>query len=213
MTVPTPEIDISAPGDRLRAKAELFLKDHGFLRVFWTHLHQIAPGAWRSNQPGARRLAAYRQMGIRSVLRLRVANGPLYLLEREACEQLGLTLHNAQINAGTLVSRESYLDLLDTFRVIERPFVMHCKSGIDRTGLAAFLYLLAETETSPEIAREQLSFKYLHLNGARHGILDHMADRYLAAWRADGIGIRDWIRTVYDRDEMVAEYRKSRKRT
>ena len=100
--------------------------------------------------------------------------------------------------------RDALITLLDAFRNIEKPFVFHCKSGIDRTGLAAFLYLLAETDTPPEVARRQLSLRYLHLKASRHGILDVMADAYMDAYRATGIGIRAWIETVYDPDALNA---------
>lgn len=202
-----PRHDLSTRWGRWLAYARLYLKDHGFLRVPWTHMHEIAPGAWRSNQPSPRRLARLRQQGFKSVLVLRGAHKAPVLLEAEACEALGLTLHAVGIGGGVPAARESLLTLLDTFREIERPFVMHCKSGIDRTGFASFIYLLAETDASPEIARRQLSFDYLHLKSSRHGILDLMADTYLADWRETGIGIRDWIATRYDPEALEREWR------
>lgn len=203
-----PKHDLATRWGRFVAYAKFYFDDHGIIRVPWTHTHEIAPGVWRSNQPSPARLERLEKQGIRSVLSLRgrptrVAT----VLEREACERLGLTLRFASIGAGDLSSREKLLHLLDTFREIERPFVFHCKSGIDRTGLAAMLYLLAETDTPPEIAREQLSFKYLHLKAGRHGIIDHMADTYLRAWRETGIGIREWIGTEYDPDALRQSYR------
>lgn len=201
-------LDLARPMDRARAYGDLTFIDHGFLRIAWTHLYEIAPGAWRSNQPGPGRIAKHAQNGFKSVLRLRAPrlNGR-HLLEREACVLHGLKLVNVQINAGSLGPAERLIELLDAFASIEKPFVMHCKSGIDRTGLAAFLYLLAETDTAPKIARQQLSFKYLHLNNKRHGILDHMADAYLTAYDASGVGLRDWLTREYDREALTESYR------
>ena len=201
-------------GRGLRAWADLALVDHGFLRVFWTHLFEIAPGVWRSNQPGPRRIEAYARRGIKSILRLRRPRmDNLRVMEERACAAHGLKLHNVQIGGGVLTRTENLLTLLDTFKIIEKPFVMHCKSGIDRTGLAAFLYLLSETDTPPEIARRQLSFKYLHVKATRHGILDFMADSYLAAHRQSGIDIRTWIETAYDSEAMTKAYRESKRGT
>ena len=202
-----PRFDLSTRWGRWEAYLRLYLKDHGFLRVPWTHMHEIAPGAWRSNQPSPRRLAKLKEQGIRSVLVLRgaVHKAPV-ALEAEACAALGLRLHEVGIGGGGATPRGRLLDLLETFRTIERPFVMHCKSGIDRTGFASFLYLLAETDADPEIARRQLSFDYLHLKSSRHGILDLMADTYLADWRETGIGIRDWIETRYDPEALWREW-------
>jgi protein tyrosine/serine phosphatase len=203
-----PRHDLTTRWGRFEANARLLLKDHGFLRVPWTHMYELAPGVWRSNQPSPKRLAELKRRGFRSVVSLRGAGHTApTLLEREACARLGLAFHKVTIGGGRAAPRERLLRLLDIFRVIEKPFVIHCKSGIDRTGLAAFLYLLAETDTPPEIAREQLSFKYLHLKTSRHGILDLMADSYIEDWRRTGIGIRDWIATRYDRDALESAYR------
>ena len=89
-----PRHDLSTRWGRWSAYVRLYLKDHGFLRVPWTHMHEIAPGAWRSNQPSPRRLARLRQKGFKSVLVLRGAHKAPVLLEAEACEALGLTLHD-----------------------------------------------------------------------------------------------------------------------
>ncbi|MDJ0639460.1 MAG: tyrosine-protein phosphatase [Paracoccaceae bacterium] len=201
-------------GQGLKAWVKLNWSDHGFLRVLWTHLYQIAPDVWRSNQPGPRRIEAYANMGFKSVLRLRAPKrDSIFLMEERACAAHGLTLHNVQISGGLLTDTKNLLTLLDTFKIIEKPFVMHCKSGIDRTGLAAFLYLLAETDTPPEIARQQLSFKYLHVKATRHGILDHMADSYLAAYRESGIDLRSWIETLYDKPALTSAYQESKRGT
>ena len=70
----------------LRDWTELIFKDHGFLRVWWHNLHEIAPGMWRSNQPGPGRVLAAAQMGVRTIINLR---GPRddggWQLEAEAC--------------------------------------------------------------------------------------------------------------------------------
>ena len=50
--------------------------------------------------------------------------------------------------------------------------VMHCKSGADRAGLMSALYLILNQNVSVDKAKNQLSFKYLHLKHAKTGILD-----------------------------------------
>lgn len=185
------------------------LMDHGVLRVFWTHEYEIAPGVWRSNQPSPRRIEGWAARGIKSVLYLR-SKRPDHLLtrlEREACANHGIDFRQVPVPGAVLLPAKRLLDLLDHFKSVEKPFVMHCKSGIDRTGLAAFLYVVSQTDTPPRIARSQLSFKYLHLRNARHGILDFMADSYLAAYERTGIGLRDWAETAYDAEELTERYK------
>ena len=55
----------------LRDWTELIFKDHGFLRIWWHNLHEVAPGVWRSNQPGPSRVRAAAGMGIRTIINLR----------------------------------------------------------------------------------------------------------------------------------------------
>ena len=62
---------------------------------------------------------------------------------------------------------------------------MHCKSGADRAGFAAALYLLLQRRRPAEEAQEQLSWRYLHLRAGATGILHFLIDRY-AADAADG---------------------------
>lgn len=184
------------------------LTDHGFLRTIWTHEYEIAPGVWRSNQPSPRRIERWAKRGIRSVLLLRgrPMDDPILKLEVEACVRHGLRLHSYVFRGSRLFPKDYILGLLDIFKTIEKPFVFHCKSGIDRTGFVSFLYLVAETKTPPVVARRQLSLRYLHLRGNRHGILDFVADAYLSAFEQTGIGLRAWVETAYDPDELTARY-------
>ena len=46
----------------------------------------------------------------------------------------------------------------------EKPILIHCKSGADRSGLAAALYLAAVKKESQEEAGRQISFWYGHLS-------------------------------------------------
>lgn len=200
--------DLNTFWGRVRAYLELYLIDHGFLRILWTNMHEIAPGVWRSNQPSPFRVRWLARKGFRSVLTLRgnYQTAP-YQLEAEACQEVGLELYNGRLPGGILLPREDLLGLLKSFRTMERPLLIHCKSGIDRTGLASLLYLLAETNTTPEVARRQLSLTYLHLRHGRHGILDVMADSYLEAFRKTGIALQDWIAMEYDPEMLTSAYR------
>ncbi len=61
------------PGARrgMRDWMELIFKDHGFLRIWWHNHHLVAPGMYRSNQPGPSRIHAAAAAGIRTVINLR----------------------------------------------------------------------------------------------------------------------------------------------
>ena len=203
--------DISTPSARRRAKLHFHLVDHGILRTFWTNLFEIAPGVWRSNQPSPKRLDVYRKMGIKTVLNLRgqTSRSP-YLFEEVACRELGLKLINHKLSARKLVGKKELLSLLDTFETIEKPFVMHCKSGADRAGLAAALYLLHIEGASIKEAKKQLSFKYIHLSHTQTGILDQILKAYAADTRDAPMPIRKWIEKRYDKKRLQNDFAQRR---
>lgn len=194
--------------ERWRAQAQLVFVDHGFLRTIWRHEFRLAPGVWRSNQPSPRRIAGLGARGFKSVITLRGEKNGLLMhrLEEEACHRHGLKLFRHVVGGGTLAPIDRIIALLDCFKKAPKPFVIHCKSGIDRTGLASFLYLVAETGTPPVVARRQLSFQYLHLRTSRHGILDHFADSFLNEHAAHGVSLRAWLKQTYDPVALTAEY-------
>lgn len=199
---------IRSTGQRIRAYVDFYLVDHAFLRVLWTNFFEIAPGVYRSNQPSPKRLRQMYKLGIRNVLNLRGVNGTsAYALEQETCEELGMTMVNHGMSARALLEKERYLQLLDILETIEKPFVIHCKSGADRAGLASALYLLHIEGRSPAEAQKMLSFKYVHLKSTKTGILDHFMDAYSEAHAKSGISIRDWIDTEYDRKAIAASFK------
>ncbi len=99
--------DISTPEARQDATFHYRYIDHGILRVLWKNFHKVAEGVYRSNQPSAHRLAEFKAMGIKAVLNLR---GPSlysqYLLEKEACTDLGLTLIDHRMYGKSLAMRD-----------------------------------------------------------------------------------------------------------
>jgi hypothetical protein len=199
--------DIGTPAARFLSRIHYELADHAILRRWWTNFAPVAPGVYRANHPDARHLARYKAMGIRTILSLRgqARNSP-QLFEAEACAALGLILVSTELYARKPASRAALLKLLDLFRTIDKPFLIHCKSGADRAGLAAALYLIVIEGKSVAEARAQLSFRFLHIRASATGVLDHILDVYEARHLQTGIGCEDWIATEYDPAVIMASY-------
>ncbi|WP_341368704.1 tyrosine-protein phosphatase [Yoonia sp. BS5-3] len=199
--------DITDPKERKRSLWHFNWLDHGVLRIWWHNFAKIAPGAYRSNHPNHKRFARYAGMGIKTVLNLRgPAKQPHYLFEVESCEKLGLTLVTCQMAARRAPKRKELIKLLDTFETMERPFLMHCKSGADRTGLAAALYVMLYENAPLDVAKKQLSFRYLHIKKTSTGILDHFLECYAARAAQSPITIDAWIKTEYDADTLTESF-------
>lgn len=205
--------DVSTPEGRRAAWWHFQLFDHAFLRIWWTNFAQVAPGVFRANQPSPARLARYRDMGIRSIVNLRAGTGvAATFFEQEACEDLGLTLHDV---TGMSARRPPNLDTIkrleEVLRQAERPVLMHCKSGSDRAGLAAALYLLLVEDRPVAEAARQLNWRFMHLKRTKTGVLDHILRVFERDAAASGIGFREWLETRYDPVEIARSFEDWRK--
>ncbi|MFD1341432.1 phosphatase domain-containing protein [Litorisediminicola beolgyonensis] len=193
--------------DRRRALMHYLWRDHAILRQGWSNFGEIAPGIYRSNQPTRRRFEAYARMGIRTVINLRGREGfPHFLFAEESCADFGLTLIVAKLRARRASTTEHILGVIDALRQAEPPMLLHCKSGADRTGLAAAIYILAIAGGTVDEARRQLTPRYLHFRSTATGIQDYIIEVYAAAAARSGIGFEDWVRRVYDWEEVQAGF-------
>ena len=202
--------DLDAPGARRRARFDMMIKDHGVLRRFWTNRHQFAADAWRSNQPSPRQVAELADLGIKAILNLRGAsNWGSYLLEREACARHGIELFDIRMYSRRVPYPFEIHALIEAFNSLPRPFLMHCKSGADRAGFGAAVYLL-HSGRPPQEAQAQLSRRFLHFRASKTGILDAFVDAYAAAHAETGIGFLDWVDNHYDADALKSAFTASR---
>ena len=184
----------------------LFL-DHAVLRMLWHNFSEVAPGVYRSNHPSNRRLERYAARGIRVVLSLRggMTKAP-NRFEAETCARLGLRLVQIQMTATRAPKKAKLEQLVEVFRTLEDPILIHCKSGADRTGLAAAVYLMTRRGMPVAQARRQLLLRRLHFKWGRAGVLDLMLADFAKA-EARGIGFADWVRTDYDDAETDRRFR------
>jgi protein tyrosine/serine phosphatase len=136
-------IDLETPAGRRRARHELVWGDHGFLRYRFRNLHRISDEMYRANQPSPEHIARYaKELGLKTILNLR-GDSPkgYYLLEKEACARHGIQLVDFQMFSREIPSPEKVLEAKHLFDSIAYPALMHCKSGADRAGIMAVLYM------------------------------------------------------------------------
>jgi protein tyrosine phosphatase (PTP) superfamily phosphohydrolase (DUF442 family) len=192
---------------RLWDRLHNFWIDQGVIRLFWANAATIAPGVFRSNQPDKRRLARMKAQGLASVLYLRGSDGGApFRAERHACAALGLRFHSFNMSAHRLPPPERVLALIALFRRIEKPFLLHCRAGADRTGLASAIYLLAIEGRPIAEARAMLSARFGHWSWSSTGVLDQMVLSYASDQAASGIGFEDWVATGYDPAAITADF-------
>ena len=185
---------------RLVAWLDMLVVDHGLVRLVHPNWGEVAPGVFRSAQPTPQQLRrAVRRHGIKTVLNLRAErNCGAFVLEEEACAELGVELVNVRVRSRDVPTKELIWTLERLFRDVEKPVLMHCKSGADRTGIAGALYLLLVEGRPVAEATRQLSKRYGHIRQAKTGVLDYVFERYVRDHAGEPRAFRDWVREVYD---------------
>jgi protein tyrosine/serine phosphatase len=130
-------------------------------------------------------------------------------LQKEICDRLGLKLVEFVVRSRGAPERETILSAKAFFDSIEYPAVLHCKSGADRAGFVAALFLIVNEGCPVSEALRQLSIRFGHFRFAKTGILDAFFERYLADGEANGIPFLEWVETRYDPEALERDFRPS----
>jgi protein tyrosine/serine phosphatase len=191
--------DLASRRGRALAWVDALVVDHAFFRLAWSNFAAVAPGRlYRCNHPTPSRLAALtRRHGLRTLINLRGrTNNGSDALSRDMAARLGLDFIDMAVESRGAPHRERILRLHDIYRSMREPALIHCKSGADRAGLAAGLFVLLEGGTAAAALR-QLSLRFGHLRSSRTGILDAFFLHF--AREAEGRKpFLDWVRDDYD---------------
>jgi len=200
--------NLTTKSGRFWANVHFQLMDHAFLRIFWNNFYKVSDGVYRANQPSPSHLKSYKKLGIRSVLSLRGrANQSYDLFEDHYCKLLGLNLVYEPISSSSAPKPERLENIINVMRDIPKPFVVHCKSGADRAGLVSALYLIAEEKRSVEEAKKHLSFKYLHLDFTKTGVLDYFFNVFSERLKFGNIDFLEWIKSEYNADILNSSFK------
>jgi hypothetical protein len=174
------------------------------------NFHTVIPGAvYRCSQPTADRLASMvHKYGIRTVINLRGCCDPEpeYLQECRATFGLDISQEDVGFSSGKLPPVPAVRELVRVLDGSEKPVILHCHKGVDRTGWASALALLLYTDTTPQQARRQLGWRFFHLPYGRTGNMDRFFDLY-SEWLAanDLRHSRDTFRRWLERDYCAGE--------
>jgi protein tyrosine/serine phosphatase len=194
--------DLTTSWGRRLAWIDSLFVDHAVVRLMWSNWAAVVPGRlYRCNHPTPGRLAAAtRRYELHTLINLRgVARNGSDGLTREMAARLGLDFIDAPVESRGAPQRDRILRLLEVFRTMREPTLMHCKFGADRAGFAAGLFVLSEGGTAAE-AMQHLSIRYGHIRQSRTGVLD----AFFLWYKRDGEGRKpflDWV--THDYDEAV----------
>jgi protein tyrosine phosphatase (PTP) superfamily phosphohydrolase (DUF442 family) len=174
--------------------------------VFGSNIHVAVAGKlYRGAQPTAADLEALAaRYHIRTVVNLRGPCDPAdwFVEEIKATERLQMSQEDICMASGRLPSDQELRKLVDVFDHAEYPLFLHCRRGADRTGMAAAVYMLLETDATLGEARTQLGLRYGHVAVGQTCRMDQFLDLYTAWLRAQNrehsrSRFRHWILNEY----------------
>lgn len=174
------------------------------------NFHTVLPGrVFRSGQPGPESLrGSIARYHLSAVINLRGSN-PAEAWYQDECRvaaRAGVRHYDVPLDSASPPAAPELGQLIDLLETCPKPVLIHCESGIDRTGLvAAVCVLLLDDAGSPARARAQFSPYYGHLFWRANTIRQlAFVDQYDAWLRRNGYThsrerFRRWCREVYDR--------------
>jgi protein tyrosine/serine phosphatase len=200
--------DLSTGWGRFKAYWHSIWGDHAFLRVGFSNAHWIGPDMVRAAQPWPYQLKYWKRDGIKTIVNLRGGfDTGFYVLERDACQRLGLKMVDFTITSREVPRRETVLGARDLFQSIEYPALMHCKSGADRAGIMSVFYRHFHLGHPIREAMTELGLRTLHMKQGKTGVLDYVFERYLEEAEPKGISFVDWVQSdAYDRVKIKNDF-------
>lgn len=195
---------------KLRSAINLFIIDHGWIRaIINNNFYSIIEGVYRSGQPSPKLLEQYiKKYEIKNIINLRYSDTSgqdIYLMQKNICNKYNTNMICIPVSARRLPEKNKLKLILETIKKIQKPFLVHCKTGADRTGFFMALYTFYTTNDI-ELAQKQLSLKYLHIRYSSTGILDYFFN-LIKNLELNNTDLEDWIDKKYDPQSITSNYK------
>jgi protein tyrosine/serine phosphatase len=199
--------DVNSRGGRVLAWIDALFIDYAVFRLAWSNLSAVQPDRlYRCNHPTPWRLRRMVDtLGLKTIINLRgKTQSGSDALSRDAARRLGLEFHDMALESRGAPQIDRIMRLHAIYRTMRVPAIIHCKSGADRAGLAAGLFVLFEGGTAREALR-QLSLRFGHIRQAKCGILDAFFLRFQR--EAEGRKpFLDWVQQDYDAAALKRDF-------
>ena len=192
---------------RIYAWTNMILSDHGIFRLFYLNVHQVTPQFWRAAQPAPHDIKRLARQGLKTIINLRGGREfGSWPLEKEAAGQNGIKILDFTLRSRGAPEREAMLKARAFFADLDTPALIHCKSGADRAGFMATLYLLLHENRPLDEALQHLSPRYGHFKWSKTGILDTFFELYRRDGLDKGLTFEDWVANHYDPEALQRDF-------
>ena len=183
--------------------------DHGIFRIFWRSWGILPGKMYRSNQPYPYQIKKdIKNYKIKSIINLRgERHCSSYYLEKNICTLENIKIYNFPISSRDIPDKNKLIGFKKLIDQVEYPCLMHCKSGADRAGLAAALYLIYKKNYTLKKASRELSLKHLHIKLTKTGILDHFFSELIKLGVCNKSDFLQWINNCYNKDSIKKTFK------
>lgn len=119
------------------------------------NFYKVSDGIYRSSQPNRKSMELLDAIGIKTILNLR-----RYHSDNYEAKFTGINLERIKMKPGK-INDEDVIQALKTIKNAEKPILIHCWHGSDRTGVIVAMYrILFENYTKEEAISELRDKKY-----------------------------------------------------
>lgn len=131
------------------------------------NFYKVSDELYRAAQPSKDDMRAYEKFGIRTVINLRGFNS-----DKSEVRGTGLKLVEIPIKTWRAGDDKNVVAVLQAIRDAEKPVLIHCMHGADRTGMMVAMYRMVEQGWSREAAVDEM------MNGGYgfHTVWDNITD-------------------------------------
>ena len=181
--------------------------------LFESNLMPVVEGqVYRSAQPSGPELARWvERLGIKSVLNLRGEDNDAAWMREEhsVSASLGITHYDLHLSADRMPPAQKLREVVQILDAAPRPLLLHCKGGVERSGLVgAVAVLLARGDL--DAARREFAVSKGYLPFVASSDLPRVIDDYESWLGARGVRssperFRDWVEHDYAPDFYRAE--------
>jgi protein tyrosine phosphatase (PTP) superfamily phosphohydrolase (DUF442 family) len=186
------------------------------------NLHEVVPGElYRSSSMASQDLVSViEQYKIRTVFDLRTHDSTKDKkgkLESLTVLTAGAKYLHFRMETLKKLTPEQIITLIGLYQSAERPVLIHCSSGSERTSVAVAIWLLSQTSAGIEEAASQLALSYGYLKPWlmykqwRYGVptINRTVDEYFESTESHTLTYREWVQKQQVTATVVADTQRS----
>jgi len=141
----------------------IFYSLYAYVSFYSKIIPVVEDRVYRSGQLPATSLEeAIKEKDIRTIINLRgkISGSKWYIGEKTVSDRYGVKLYDIGLDSNDLPRHRKLMTLTYILQEADKPVLIHCRRGVDRTGMVSAIALLLEKDPPFSQIKEQFSFRY-----------------------------------------------------